>query len=216
MRTPSSRTRSMLLPLAASLLLGCNAKDLTKPHDSTPNYPPAISADSTLAALRMAYVGRDLTEYMSLFADSFKFVVAPMNLVRDPSLPVEWRLNVERRIHDRMFHRADVERIALSFTHPYTAVPDSTTVPGQRLWKVRLDGIRLDVFEQSAIGPIDYQVASGTAEFYFEEDAAHPIQGLPAWKIVLWRDEPSDKDTASNRTAIVGATWGQVKRLFLE
>ena len=119
------------------------------------------AAESLFAALRSAYVRRDLDAYQQLLAPDFCFVFSPED-VRNPvdPTPPTWGLLDEITAHDHLFHDALVDRIELTFQLS-APVPSSEYFP--RTWMVEMSQIDLRVYTHKHDGtPWEYRVSNGT------------------------------------------------------
>jgi hypothetical protein len=192
-----------LIPMLLFAVSDCVFSPKTKnaPPTGEADYPLPTTPRMVLTNLQKAYIGRNLDEYLKLFDPSFTFEVSPKDTQSDPSIGESWGMAVERTIHDHMFHSDAVENITLSFNEPLPAELETVEFPGQNLWKLRLDGVQLDVYQREAEGLMDYKVSSGTAHFFMKPDSTHLSNGLPVWYIVRWRDEPIGDLAAKRLTA---------------
>ena len=216
MRPTRMRFVTMTMWTAATLMLvsfGCQVPTKTKPAPSEsgdPNYPTPTSPAMVLANLQKAYVSKNYDQYIALLDSSFVFVLSPKDVAQDPTMPEQWKLPTERLIHQRMFQDTTVENITLSFNSLPPAELDTLQYSGRNYWKVRVDGIHLDVWVRRD-QLWDYKVPSGTGDFYMSPDSSRMVGGAPVWRIMVWADEPIGSTLRPAGDKVKQLTWGKFK-----
>jgi len=181
----------VLLPVVAALVAGCVFSPKRTNGGGTVNtYPPQDSPANCLACLQLAYMDRNLDQYIQLFAEDFTFVFAAVDVhaSQNPTPPT-WPLADERSSADNMFHRDTVKKITLSFAED--AAIDSNQ-EHENTWKINVTNVnlRVDTIQEDGT-PLALKVASGKATFYFKEyPSEHASNGRALWRIWQWEDQP--------------------------
>jgi len=171
---------------------------------------PQSSPANCLANLRSAYLARNSTEYLKLFASDFSFVFCPTD-VRDPvdPTPASWGLAEERDSHERMFSSGRLERIQL-FLVQEPAEESGDEFAGT--WKVEVPRINLTLDTRNVNNaPWIYRVVDGHATLYFKEYPGElASDGRPLLRIWRWEDEPRP-GIAPLPPRGEWTTWGRIK-----
>ena len=181
-----------------------------------PEYPPQSSPANCLKILKLAYVDRNLDEYIGLFANDYVFEFRQDDLTNPTNpIPGQQGLAAEKTEHDHMFHDVKVRKITLSFLHD-NAVKDTVTFIGT--WICHVTSVNLLIETSKDGAPVEHQVLNGRATFSFKEYPNEKASdGRPLWRIVRWQDQDFEEGLTPSGTARspeTVETWGEVKWLY--
>ena len=199
-----------LPPLAAVwylvALAGCGDKEMVPGHHDEPSYLPRTSASNMLHNLRQAIADRNLTEYDSLLAEDFNFILSVEDQQKPDmpdSLPVPGGRESEMRTVSRMFDPEMVQALTLDF------------VAGQVHWDLphglyALLVSDVDLYFLGSVpghpgGPEEIHATDGRARFLFRKNGwLWPGTQDSVWTIVLWEDSPADAESWGTLHAAFG------------
>jgi len=199
-----------VLALAALILGGCSTGTGPDPIPG-PEYLDRTSVENVLHNIRLAYVERDVEEYLDCLSEDFIFYPDERD-VQDPELeiPPEWYKTDERGMHENMFSEdSNVERITLTLT--VVSMEYEEGIPADETDDIYICLLDVDL-RVSVYGNLTYLV-TGQSEYLLriDQDQAGP-GGAYLWEIYMWFDVGDPGRGVS--TAVEDATWGGVKAMY--
>jgi len=210
-----------LLPVTLLCLTSFACKDDDKKVIDPPidHYLPATSIANVLDNLVRSYEEMNIEKYRALFAeDEFFFEFAQVDRDRDPTIPTGWDFPTDQVSTENMFEDDTIDKIVLDFTK--LAPVEATTgdqFPGgpNGVWKATVQSVHLEVHTVGEDNqPLEFLVDGDGADFFFREYPDEPVNGLPSWKIVRWRDKPVGGIARPTTPTTEKTTWGSIKGLY--
>ena len=203
------------LALLATLTITACEKDKKVITPPPSEYLAATSIANVFANFMRAYEERSIEEYAKCFdGPMFHFEFSERDRQSDPQIPFAWDFADDQASTKNMFDDETVDKIVLRFTQiAPVAATEADQLPGgpEGAWKVTLQNVHLEVHVvDNQGGPLEYLVENDGADFFLRQYPNEPVDGVPSWKIFLWRDRPA----GALRFGTESKTWGSIKNLY--
>ncbi|MCK4305499.1 MAG: hypothetical protein KAY24_14780 [Candidatus Eisenbacteria sp.] len=175
-------------------LVGCPFSTDTRKTDPEPFKPtflPRTSPKNLLENLKVAYDERDITEYDSLLAGDFTFILSP----DDQNIAECFDRQQEIGVHENMFDGELVQTLRLTFDRVmesnivFDEVKSTLEDPWYTTVIMNVDLFLFGVTPSHPDEPAQgYEMDNGQEQFWFRKNGWTDTEGDSIWTIVEWQE----------------------------